>query len=94
MDIIEIKCEKCGNERSYKKSLKGLEYGECTQCGAMTFKRFVTPAKPLPRCPYCNSYKVEKISGISKAVSAAAVGVLAAGKISKQWHCKDCKSDF
>lgn len=94
MDIIEIVCEKCGNNKSEKKVIKNLEYGECTQCGAMTYKNFLTPQKQLPRCPYCNSYKIEKISNISKAANVAAFGVFAMGKITKQWHCNDCKSDF
>lgn len=32
--------------------------------------------------------------GLSKAGSVALWGVFAVGKISKQWHCNNCKSDF
>lgn len=45
------------------------------------------------RCPYCNSTRTEKIGAVSRAVSISMTG-LASGKIGKQWHCKDCKSDF
>lgn len=45
-------------------------------------------------CPYCHSKNTKKISAVSKAGSVAVYGVLAAGKISKQWHCNNCKSDF
>ena len=45
-------------------------------------------------CPYCHSTNTKKISGMSKAGSVALWGVFAAGKVSKQWHCNDCKSDF
>lgn len=45
-------------------------------------------------CPYCHSKNTKKISGMSKAGSVALWGVFAAGKVSKQWHCNDCKSDF
>lgn len=45
-------------------------------------------------CPYCHSTNVKKISGMSKAGSVALWGVFAAGKVSKQWHCNNCKSDF
>lgn len=45
-------------------------------------------------CPYCHSTDVKKISGMSKVGSVALWGVLAAGKVSKQWHCNNCKSDF
>lgn len=48
----------------------------------------------LPKCPYCNSTDLKKISGLSKAGSVALWGVFAIGKVSKQWHCNNCKSDF
>lgn len=50
--------------------------------------------KPVVECPYCHSTNTKKISGISKAGSVALFGVFAAGKVSKQWHCNNCNSDF
>lgn len=47
-----------------------------------------------PHCPYCNSDDLKKISGLSKAGSVALWGIFAMGKVSKQWHCNSCKSDF
>lgn len=47
-----------------------------------------------PKCPYCNSTNTKKITGMSKAGSVALFGVFAMGKISKEWHCNNCKSDF
>lgn len=44
-------------------------------------------------CPYCKSTNTEKISTMSRAVSVSLVGV-ASGKIGKQWHCKNCGSNF
>lgn len=44
-------------------------------------------------CPYCNSTNTEKISTMSRAVSVSLVGA-ASGKIGKQWHCKNCGSNF
>lgn len=46
------------------------------------------------KCPYCQSTNTKKISNVSKAGSVAVFGVLAAGKVVKEWHCNDCKSDF
>ncbi|MCM1416374.1 MAG: hypothetical protein NC430_10680 [bacterium] len=46
------------------------------------------------RCPYCKSANVKKISGMSKAGSVALFGVFAAGKVSKNYHCNQCGSDF
>lgn len=45
-------------------------------------------------CPYCHSKNTKKISGLSKAGSVAMFGVFAVGKVSKQWYCNQCKSDF
>lgn len=50
--------------------------------------------QPTVECPYCHSTNVKKISGASKMGSVMLWGVLAAGKVSKQWHCNNCKSDF
>lgn len=44
-------------------------------------------------CPYCKSANTEKISTVSRAVSVSLVGA-ASGKIGKQWHCKNCGSNF
>lgn len=44
-------------------------------------------------CPYCKSNNVYKIGIISRALSIGAFG-FASGKIGKQWHCKECNSDF
>lgn len=44
-------------------------------------------------CPYCKSTNTEKISTVSRAVSVSLVGT-ASGKIGKQWHCKQCGSNF
>ena len=46
------------------------------------------------KCLYCQSTNTKKISNVSKAGSVAVFGVFAAGKVSKQWHCNNCKSDF
>lgn len=45
-------------------------------------------------CPYCKSTNTKKISNVSKAGSVAMFGVYAVGKVSKEWHCNNCKSDF
>lgn len=44
-------------------------------------------------CPYCHSTNTEKISTINRAVSISVAGA-ASGKIGKQWHCKNCNSNF
>lgn len=44
----------------------------------------------MVKCPTCGSTNVEKINGASKVGKAAVFGVLAAGSISKTFHCKNC----
>lgn len=45
------------------------------------------------KCPYCQSVNVKKITTVGRAVSVGVFGI-ASGKIGKQWHCNNCKSDF
>ncbi len=45
------------------------------------------------KCPYCQSTNLSKISTASRAVSFSLFG-FASGKVGKQWHCNNCKSDF
>jgi predicted Zn-ribbon and HTH transcriptional regulator len=44
----------------------------------------------VPRCPTCQSTKIEKISKKSKVGSAVLWGVFALGKVSKTFKCKNC----
>ncbi|RHS68113.1 hypothetical protein DW954_01885 [Clostridium sp. AM45-5] len=48
---------------------------------------------PLPKCPYCGSLKVRKISTGKRMFSIGLFG-LGSSKIGKQWHCNECNSDF
>lgn len=95
-EIIDIKCPRCGCEKSYKKFIGDhTEYGECVSCGKMTYHKMLrNPYNTEVKCPYCHSTNTKKISNISKAGSVALFGVFAIGKTSKQWHCNNCKSDF
>lgn len=48
---------------------------------------------PHMPCPYCKSTNTEKISTLNRAVSISIVGA-ASSKLGKQWHCKNCNSNF
>lgn len=103
-DIIEYKCKHCGCETSKIRILKDVfivESAICTSCGKILYsKKIGETGKQRPewihnaQCPYCKSYNTKKISTVSKAGHAALLGVLAMGKLTKQWHCNTCKSDF
>ena len=91
-----ITCPNCGCEKSKEIYTPTIIKGECLNCGEITFTEPNPYAKKKPevRCPYCNSTNTKKISEMSKAASVAVFGVFAMGKVSKQWHCNNCKSDF
>lgn len=44
-------------------------------------------------CPYCKSTNVKKLDFIDRGVSFGLFG-FASSKVGKQWHCKNCNSDF
>lgn len=97
---IEIECPHCGHGKSYKRIFldESSEFGECMNCGRMTYNKilrgFSSNQNPSVECPYCHSKNTRKISKTSKAGSVALFGVFSLGKVTKQWHCNDCKSDF
>lgn len=47
-----------------------------------------------PKCPYCNSTNIKKITTGSKVAHTALFGIFSMSRNSKQWHCNECKSDF
>lgn len=47
-----------------------------------------------PKCPYCNSTNIKKITTGSKVAHTALFGIFSMSRNSKQWHCNNCKSDF
>jgi len=95
-EIIDYICSKCGHDKSYKDTTATFTSGECLQCGELTFFEFINGYVPPPliECPYCHSKDTKKISSISKVGSVAIFGIFSVGKIAKQWHCNNCKSDF
>lgn len=104
--VKNIKCPKCGCETSYwtdRYSEYIPEMASCTECGETTYmgeskKRteyeIQFPPKPTVKCPYCGSTNTKKIGFGTKAAHTALFGVFAVGKVSKEWHCNNCKSDF
>ena len=97
--IIDFKCSKCGYEKSYIIRTKYAESGECVSCGELTYFTklqeydFLSPELSV-ECPYCHSTNTKKISKFSKAGNVALFGIFSIGKVTKQWHCNNCKSDF
>lgn len=56
-------------------------------------KEILAKESSKPRCPYCNSFNIEKISIAKKAISIGGLGILS-NKIGKTYQCKNCKSTW
>lgn len=96
----EFKCPKCGEKMMY---LETDEVDPNTSRVINAYQEFdrknANPGKPViskptVECPYCHSNDTKKITNTSKAVHTALFGIFAMGKVSKQWHCNQCNSDF
>lgn len=90
----------------YLRLKEGLEL-TCKGCGKQ-FTKLIVPERPngwrnldrravdfenKPKCPTCGSADIKKISATSKAASVAMWGLLSR-KVHKQWHCKNCGSEW
>ncbi len=47
----------------------------------------------IPKCPYCSSTNLKRITTTAKAINIAMFGLLG-NKRKYQWHCNQCNSDF
>ncbi len=87
----EKHCPMCGSV------MELMEYAQLNENTGLVEKR-ITPknvATPnIPKCPTCQSTNISKISKRSKAGDALVFGLFALGKISKQWHCNNCGSEW
>ena len=90
-------CKKCNKQTIFRITVldDGI-VGQCSKCREVfSFKIFPKQSStPIVECPYCHSTNTKKISTVSKAGSVAMFGVFAMGKVSKQWKCENCKSEF
>lgn len=103
-DIINCVCPKCSCTTAKILILEDVNIVEaaiCTNCNELIYHKVIgSTGKIRPetiynaQCPYCKSYNTKKISNASKATSVAMFGIFSLGKLSKQWHCNTCKSDF
>ncbi len=46
-----------------------------------------------PRCPYCGSEDLTRITSMDKVVNIALFGILG-NKRRYQWHCNNCKTNW
>lgn len=87
-----IKCPKCNNQLT-KISTENKKMDRQINVIREQTQEFYNKQQNLPKCPYCGSTDLNKIGTLGRAVSVGLLG-LASEKIGKQWHCKNCGSDF
>ena len=95
-DRKSVFCNNCNNYKDIYVSKELQQYwdNEVKNQNAQQILNDQKSNKPTVECPYCHSTNTKKISGLSKAGSVALFGVFAMGKVSKEWHCNNCNSDF
>lgn len=93
VQIINIKCQKCGCETSEVIPTESGTAAMCTQCMNIVKLNDVKTFTNQVECPYCHSTDTSKITTTAKAVNIALFGLLG-NKRKHQWHCNNCKSDF
>lgn len=97
-ELVDIKCLNCGCDKSFYSENSYYNMAFCAKCGEETFYDDTGKAQMskfvIVECPYCHSTNTTKISTASKVGSVALFGIFAAGKVAKEWHCNNCKSDF
>lgn len=87
-----VKCSKC-NAQLIKLSTENKQGNKQTNEIIKQTQEFQGQQTNTIKCPYCQSSNITKISTAGRVVSVGLFG-LASGKIGKQWHCNNCKSDF
>lgn len=103
-DKVNI-CEKCGfdlllyrqaYERIYNQKIQDLNKLQVLEDDSrIKYKTVVTQSHSVhkPRCPYCNSEDLTKITSFDKVVNIAMFGFFG-NKRKYQWHCNNCKTNW
>lgn len=93
-NVISTICPKCGKQMVMIKREHRSTKGDRAQEIEKQQKLNEYLSHPNVRCPYCGSSNTAKIADWYKAASVGMFGVYGLPAASKQWTCKDCKSDF
>lgn len=98
-------CEKCGFDLLlYKQTYKKIYDSKIEELNESKLpkeqpqiKREVVKVQSSdvhkPRCPYCNSENLTRITSFDKALNIAMFGLLG-NKRKYQWHCNNCKTNW
>lgn len=95
----EAICPKCGSymgfiDKECRSRKQDSKLGITSRDNIPISQSQQVQSKPTVTCPYCKSTNTYKIHTSGKVLSAALFGIFALPGISKQWGCRDCKSEF
>lgn len=100
-EIVDIECPSCGFPKSFFRSSIYLDTAYCPKCGETTYsnkdgklpfpKAEISPSVP---CPYCKSMNTQINTTANKIGDILIYGIFSVGKITKNWHCNNCKKNF
>ena len=102
------KCPKCNKYTIFVNEQNDEPSKKCKHCGSTELNFYnkidvdeahrqydpiLNPQKPKVECPYCKSTNTKKIGTVNRIMSTSLFG-FGSGKLGKQWHCCNCRSDF
>ncbi len=93
---FELELYKQAYEKIYKEKLQRLnEFETMKNQPQVVYKTVSLPTQAVhqPRCPYCNSEDLTRITSVDKAVNIALFGLFG-NKRKYQWHCNNCKTNW
>lgn len=98
-------CKKCGFDllfykqayrKIYDEKIKELNKSELAkEQPKVEYKTVEVQERGVhkPRCPYCNSDNLTRITSLDKVINIAMFGVFG-NKRKYQWHCNNCKTNW
>lgn len=96
-------CENCGfdlalyrqaYDRIYNAKIRELEVSErMKEQPQIVYNTSASNSVHKPRCPYCNSENLTRITSFDRAVNIVMFGLLG-NKRKYQWHCNNCKTNW
>lgn len=86
-------CGNCNYKLLKQEDIKSINNPNLSKREYKVVGTVADSTKLQPKCLYCQSTNIKKISGTTRWLSTGLFG-LGSKKIGKQWHCNNCKSDF
>ena len=80
-------------EGLYAKKLEDLRKNDYEKQTVVVYQPEGNHKVHKPRCPYCNSENLSRITNLERATNAALFGILG-NKRKYQWTCNNCRTSW